>query len=480
MIQPIPDMSDNHALDSDVYKDFHPQLYVPGLDQLNSYLHSRGGRFPVATLFGLQYLLHRYWAKPFTKEHYEEAKEFNAYHGSPFNEAGWSRVLNKHGGYLPIRLRAIPEGLGIPPNHALLTAESTDPEFPSIESFMETSLVRLWQPSTVATGSREAKKLILKYLRMTSDTPEQDIEYMLHDFGGRGVGTKEQARIAGAAHMLSFGGSDTKEGFRCLNHYYSGPGGDLKVPGVAASEHSTVCSWGRGREFEMVDHAINHYLYEKFDPNKFNILSCVADTYDVFEFTRRVTSGPLRDRIKNSGGKFVARPDSGDPLTVLPRLFEIASTNLQEDMAVTGNGFRKLPGYFGFLQGDGIWLDTLEPILKMMVENKMCISNIVFGSGGGLHQMWNRDTQKWAFKASAARANGTWIDDVRKDPITDPGKRSRAGRLDLIRNDRGEFETVDLGHFQDAHPQSVMNTVYENGHILHHNTWQECRERMAL
>src|SRR5690606_10155840 len=361
-----------------------------------------------------QYVLHRYWSKPMTMGDVSEAEDFNRTHLIRFDRQMCERVVKKHGGYLPIRLRAIPEGLCLPVQSALLTAESTDPQIPSIESFMETSLVRLWQPSTVAMAGRAVKKLLLEYLEITSENPKEDIEYMFCDFGSRGVGSKEQARLSGAAHLLNFGGSDNKEGIRCANHYYYGDSPFI-VPGVPASEQSTVCSWGRNKEFDMVENAIDMYLTQSPVPDGLKILSCVGDTYNIFKFTNTVSTGRILEKIKKSGGKFVQRLDSGNPLTVIPEVFRLCASNLGSDVKINSKGFRKLPNYFGFLQGDGISLDTLEPILKMLISNKICISNFVFGSGGGLHQIWNRDTQKWAFKASVARANGTYIDDVRKD-----------------------------------------------------------------
>lgn len=479
-IMRIPNLRPNHYINTDVYKDFHDPLYVPGLSQLSSYFHSRGGQFETATLYGLQGILHRYWMEPMTMGDISEAEDFNREHHIRFDRKKAERIVTVHGGYLPLRVRAIPEGLCVPTGHALMTVESMDPEMASLESLMETSLVRLWQASTVATVCREVKKLLLKYLKITSDTPEQDVEYMYWDFGARAMDTLEMSQLSGSAPILSFKGTDTKEGVRFANHYYSG-GRRFQMVGIPATEHSTTCSWGRAREFEAVEHAIRTYLYERqLPPGIPKIVSCVGDTYDIYNFTHQTTSGKLIELTKNSGGKFVNRPDSGEPTEVLPKTFNIAAVNLGSDMGMTSKGYRRLPPYYGFLQGDKISLETLEPILQALVANKICIGNYVFGSGGGLHQIWQRDDQKWKFACSAAKSKDGWVDDVRKDPITDPGKQSRAGRLDLIQKEDGSYETVDLGHTAIAHPQSVMNTVYETGQILYHNTFSDCQARMAL
>ena len=477
VIAPKSDLSDNHATDTDSYKHSHEPLYPKGTSYMRGYLESRGGRFPLSTLATLQYLMHRYLVKPFTEQHLEEALALLPPHGLPFFEEGWKRVINVHGGRLPIRIRAIPEGLQVPSGNCLLTIENLDQEFPSLESFLENPLVRLWEGSTIATTSRESKKVIKHYLDETSDNPDAELPFKLHDFGSRGVTCKEQARIAGAAHLMNFLGTDTLEGLRMANHYYDCPMAGFSIP---ATEHSTVTAWGREREFEFVEMFIRMYLVNRQTPPGVpKLAACVGDTYDIFNFVKQVSSGHLRKLIKNSGGTFVARPDSGDPLEVLPKLFAIAEANFGSEVYVNSKGYKVLPDYFRFIQGDGINIDSMGAILKLLTDLKWSASNIAFGSGGGLLQKWDRDTQKWAFKLSALKSDFGWAD-VRKDPITDPGKRSKAGRLDLIRNAKGEYETIALPEGMESHPDTVMQTVFEYGDILVHHTLDEVRGRMAL
>ena len=148
-------------------------------------------------------------------------------------------------------------------------------------------------------------------------------------------------------------------------------------------------------------------------------------------------------------------------------------------MLKNSKGYKVLPDYYRLIQGDGIDREMTERILAAMEKAGYSASNIAFGSGGGLLQKVDRDTQKWAFKCCSAEIEGAGRVDVRKDPVTDPGKSSKAGRLDLILRD-GEYETVALEDGQISHPDSVMNTVFENGEILFETTFDECRERMAL
>ena len=464
----------NLITDTDSYKFSHWNQYPSGLSQMMSYFESRGGPFSECTLFGLQYLLDQYLTEPITMDHVREAKEFSAAHGEPFNEAGWTHVVAKYGGHLPVRIRAIPEGLVVPTLSPLITVEGVDdPACPWIVNWIETMLVRLWYPSTIATTSRESKKILRQFLDMTSDDPEGEIGFKLHDFGARGVATLEQSRLGSAAHLLSFLGSDSVEGIRCANHYYHC---DMAGYSIPATEHSTMTAWGEEGELDAMENYVRKYLLEREVPDGTpRMAACVSDSYDVFRAVRDYWCGDrLLPLIKKSGGTLVIRPDSGDPVEILTEVFRI----LEEKVGMTLNskGYKVLPPYFRVIQGDGIDSESMHDILQQLTDLKISASNIAFGSGGGLLQKVDRDTQKFAFKCCHALVNGHSVD-VRKNPVTDPGKQSKGGRLDLV-NSGGEFKTVVLDKDEVAHPDSVMQTVYEMGEVKERTTFEECRNRM--
>ena len=178
------------ALDSDSYKLSHWKQYPKNTTSMFSYFESRGGRYPNTLFFGLQYYLKKYLTTPITMENVEEAAEFAIAHGESFNLEGWKRVVNVHGGHLPVRIKAVPEGSLIPVSNILMSVESTDPELFWIVSWLETMLVRVWYPTTVATQSWHIKQNIKKFLEETADDPET-ISFKLHDFGSRGVSSQE-------------------------------------------------------------------------------------------------------------------------------------------------------------------------------------------------------------------------------------------------------------------------------------------------
>lgn len=303
-----------------------------------------------------------------------------------------------------------------------------------------------------------------------------DVLFKLHDFGGRGVTCKEQAQLGGAAHLLSFLGSDTVEGVRMANHYYDCDMAGFSIP---ASEHSTVTIWGRDKEYDMFEHHIGLYLVERKVPEGMpKLAACVSDTYNVFEATEAWSTGKLKKMIKKSGGTLVIRPDSGIPTEVLTKIFAILEKNLANEITVNSKGYKVLPYWIRVIQGDGIDIRSMEVINSCIASLGWSTENIGYGSGGGLLQKVNRDTQKWAFKLCAAMVDGEWRD-VIKDPITDPGKKSKAGRLDLIMVD-GEYQTIALDPGMDEHPDTAMVTVYDRGKVLISHTLDEIRERMTL
>ena len=119
--------------------------------------------------FGFQYLLKNYFLAPFTQEMVEEAREVITAHGLPFNYDGWTNLIKKHGGKLPLRIRAVAEGTIVPLHNVLMTVETTDDEFAWLGSWFETQLMRIWYAITVATQSWQIKKDVYRFLQETAD-----------------------------------------------------------------------------------------------------------------------------------------------------------------------------------------------------------------------------------------------------------------------------------------------------------------------
>ena len=464
----------NPLLDLDSYHLSQPDQYPSGMTSMMGYFESRGGEFEECTLLGMQYVRDRYLSQPFTRDDIDEAAEFSEAHGEPFNKQQHIDMLKKYGGYFPVRIRAVPEGTILPTGNVLFTVESTDPEFAWVN--LETRLTRLWYPSTVGIQSREMKKDIKHYLDLTSDTPEADLPFKLHDFGFRGVSSFESGGLGGFAHLCNFMGSDTIEGVRLANHIYDCPMAGCSIP---ATQHSTITSHGRANEYEAFTKYVQKYLVERQVPAGVpKLAACVSDSYNIYEACKFWCSPVMREMLRNSGGTLVIRPDSGDPLKVLPEVFGILEHELGAEVTVNQKGYKVLPSYLRVIQGDGIDRESLGNILAQLQHTGWSTTNIAFGSGGALLQKVNRDTQKFAYKCCSVTVNGQQRD-VFKDPVTDHGKKSKSGRLDLIKWSNSGYRTINRNTWpHDC--ESALVTVYENGPTSYRTNLADIRSRMAI
>ena len=463
----------NLILNTDSYKASHWLQYPPGTDRTFFYVESRGGLYDKTVFFGLQAILKEWLAKPVTHADVDEARDFFAAHGEPFNEAGWRRIVDVHGGRLPMRIRAVPEGTVVPTHQALVTIESTDPEAYWLPSYLETLLLRLWYPVTVATLSWQVKRSIRGFLERTSDDVEGQLPFKLHDFGARGVSSAESAAIGGMAHLVNFRGTDTVQGVLAARAYYGEAMAGYSIP---AAEHSTITSWGREREVDAYRNMLRHFA----KPG--SLVAVVSDSYDIFHAIREHWGRALRDEVIASGGTLVVRPDSGDPVEVVHQCI----TLLDEAFGHTKNGKGyKLLNHVRLIQGDGVNPDSIRAILERITGAGYAADNIAFGMGGALLQKVDRDTQKFALKCSAARIDGQWVD-VFKAPVTDAGKFSQRGRLTLIRHrEYGTYKTVPIPtnaeRVEDFVPdhgwEHAMETVWENGSLVRDWSFADVRER---
>jgi nicotinamide phosphoribosyltransferase len=465
-------MKTNIILDTDSYKSSHWLQYPPNTVSMFSYLESRGGDYEETVFFGLQYILKEYLTQRVTREDVEEAAQFFKDHGEPFNYEGWMRVVNVHGGKLPLRIRAIPEGTVVRTHNALMTVESTDASCFWLVSWFETQLMRLWYPITVATLSREVKKAIKFALVMSADAPEQEIAFKLHDFGSRGVSSAESAALGGAAHLVNFMGSDTVLGVVMANRYYHSSMAGFSIP---AAEHSSITSWGKDNEVE----AYRNMLKQFAKPG--SLVAVVSDSYDIYNAAENLWGDKLKQEVIDSGATVVVRPDSGDPTEVVVKLLGILDSRFGSTLNTKGY---KVLNNVRVIQGDGCSPDTIKQMLKAVLAEGYSASNVAFGMGGALLQKVNRDTQKFAFKCSSITVQKTspdgWVReeqrDVFKSPVTDTGKSSKAGRLDFLK----DGTTVKLNWDQKVHPDSALVTVFENGEILVESTLTEIRERAKV
>lgn len=458
-----------NPITADSYKFSHPWQFPPDTRNTYYYIESRGGAFDRTVFFGLQMWLKEYGIRRITQTDINQRADRMKYHGVPFYAKGFQRILDMHDGYMPLEIKAIPEGTVLPTSNALVTVEANDPECFWLPGFMETPIHRgVWYPTTTATLSYMCKQNILRYLELTCDDPAAVIPFALHDFGARGASSRETAGIGGAGHLVNFMGTDTVEALDAVYEYYGDPNKteqeQMPAFSIPAMEHSTVTAWGRDAENMAFENMLNQFA----KPGA--IVACVSDSYDIYDAVEHIWGQELRLKVLNSGARIVVRPDSGEPTIIIPQLLDM----LAKSYGATKNkkGYRVLNPAVRLIQGDGITYQTIPLLLEAITRAGYSTENVAFGMGAGLLQKVDRDTLRFAMKESAVQRGDTWFD-AYKDPVTDRNKASKRGRL-AVHSEEGYYmtERAEGNAWRD-----VLRTVFRNGKILHTSTFAEVRER---
>lgn len=468
----------NICLGTDSYKLTHHNMYPQGTQKVYSYFESRtGAELGDTVFFGLQYFLKEYLEGiVVTKEMIDEADEISKLHFGQdlFGRNRWDYILEKYQGKLPIIIKSVAEGIKVPCSNVLLTIENTDDKCYWLTNHLETLLSQLWYPCTVASLSRKVMDSIEDYLEITSDFGKDfpGKKFMLHDFGFRGTSSVESAGIGGLAHLTTFMGSDTLQAIVFGRRHYSEPMAAYSVP---ASEHSIMTALGKNGEAKVIENLLKAY------PN--GIISLVSDSYNIYDCVKNLYCKEFKDLILTRDGKLVIRPDSGDPTVVIPKLIDMLSNEF--GYTVNKKGYKILNSKVGLIWGDGLDIDTIVDILKVVKDIGYSVENLVFGMGGGLLQKINRDTQKFAFKSSAQLRDGIWYD-IYKEPIDKSfNKTSKRGKLAIVRNSWATVSPIQFYRYitikeselrEDQ--ENLLKTVFNNGVILKETTLNEVRQRL--
>lgn len=449
-------IENNICLLTDSYKITHHYFYPKGTKKIYSYLESRvGAEFNKTIFYGLQYIIKKYLeGKAVTQEKIDEADNLMRTHLGEgiFNREGWQYILDEFDGMLPIEIKAVPEGTPVDVGNVLMTVENTDDKCYWLVNYLESLLLQVWYPSTIATLSAEVRKLANFYLDVTG-SDKSNLDFMLHDFGYRGATSTESSMLCGSAHLLSFSGTDTIPALTIPENYYN----DSEVYGfsVQATEHSVMTSLGQDGEIQQALNVIENA--------KNGILSMVIDSYDYRNFLKQASTdgSELNDAIVKflsiDGNKIVFRPDSGEPVSTTIDCLNILEKGFGSYN--TEKGYKVFDANIGLLWGDGLNYHKIRDILFAMKSNGWAAQNIIFGMGGGLHSSVNRDTQRNAFKCSAQLRDGQWFD-IFKNPL-DSSKKSKTGRFKLIEDD-GSFKTISI----DDEGDDILRTVFKDGKLL--------------
>jgi len=457
----IPYTEQNLAKKTDSYKVSHWLQFPKDTNQTFYYGMPRASGVTMKP-YGLQMIIKKHFFEMPSKEQVAEAAEFWKSHGEPFNIEGWNKISEL--GYLPLEVKAVPEGLEVPSQNVLYTITNTLPEFFWLPGWMETLIMQSWYPTTVCTISNMCKRVIKKYLEKTG-TPEA-LHFKLHDFGYRGATCEESAEIGGSAHLVNFMGTDTAVGIGAAQRFYN----EYKMLGfsIPAAEHSTMTAWLQENEALAYTNMLDQFAKE---PNQ--LVAVVSDSYDLNYAVKEIWGKQLKERVLNSGCTIIVRPDSGDPAKVSAETIRLLADAY--GYSLNDKGYLVLNKAVRVIQGDGISSpEEIERILAHITKLGFSTDNLAFGMGGGLLQKCDRDTFKFAMKCSACLVGTAWRD-VYKDPVDAPWKKSLAGRLTLVKDKAGQFKTVTLDKVEENEIQ--LRSVFKDGELLIDESFETIRNR---
>lgn len=466
----------NLTLLTDSYKPTHAPQYPPDTQFIHAYWEARvGAAYPTNAVIGLQYFVKEYLLGQVVDE--GDVSELRHVASSHFGRDGviddvldgWTHIVRRHDGRLPLRICAAPEGLAIHVSNVLLTIENTDPKCWWLTNYIETLLSNLWYPSTVGAVSRATKQVMRDFLLRTGcESIDEVLPFMLHDFGQRGVEGPEAMGFGGIGHLMNFVGTDNLQAIQLIERYYRlNPMSPFPGFSVPASEHSTITSWGEDGEEAAYENILKTY------PS--GVVACVVDSWDSLKAIQHFWGGSLREKVLSRDGRLVIRLDSGEPIHENLRCIEAVAEAF--GTRVNHQGYRVLDDHVRLLQGDGMTLESVTQLLEAATANGWASENWVFGMGGGLVQKVNRDVQRMSIKCSHAVVDGEGRD-VFKRPATDPLKNSKRGRLALTRNDAGNLTTVREEELQGR--ENLLQPVFENGQLLREMDWAEVVDNASL
>jgi nicotinamide phosphoribosyltransferase len=468
----------------DFYKADHRRQYPDGTQFVYSNLTARSGNKTnlikdqwdnKVVFFGLQAFIKSFLIDAWGEEFFKKDKEvvIGAYQKRMDNSLGKGAITTEHIealhdlGYLPLKIKALPEGIRVPIGVPMLTVVNTHPDFFWLTNYIESALsAELWGACTSATTAYEYRKLFLKYARKTGASIDF-VDYQGHDFSFRGKSGIIDAIRSGSAHLLSFKGTDNVAAIDFLEDFYNVDSSETCVGcSVPATEHSVMCAGSKEDEYETF-----RRLIEDVYPS--GVISIVSDTWDFWKVITEYTV-LLKEKILKRNGKTVFRPDSGDPVKIIcgdpnapegtPEsrgavecLWQIFGGDL------TDNGYKLLNSHIGLIYGDAITLQRADEILSRLKGKGFASSNIVFGIGSFTYQYVTRDTYGFAMKATNAIINEKHHA-IYKDPKTDNGeKKSAKGLLEVIAID-GELtllESVDLNNEN----RGCLRVVFKDGKL---------------
>lgn len=512
----------------DFYKTDHRRQYPEGTDMVYSNFTPRSSKLANVirgfyddkiVWFGLQAFIIDFLVNEFNDTFFNVPKNaaVNRYRRRLDNSLGKGAVPLEHIealhdlGYLPLKIKSLPEGARVNIKVPPMTIINTLPEFYWLVNDLETVMSsELWKPSTCATIAYEFRKIMTHYAELTG-SPVEFVALQGHDFSFRGMSGRKDAAFSGMGHLLSFIGTDTIPAIDAAEDFYFA-NSDNEVIGVSvpATEHSVMCMGTQESEIDTFRRLITD-LYPT------GIVSIVSDTWDFWKVITQY-SLELKDEIMARQpdalglNKVVFRPDSGDPVKILTgyacgefeeidgKFYEIKHlpghlTEMGRELSEaevkgaveclwdifggteTEQGFKVLDEHVGLIYGDSINLERANQIMARLMAKGFASCNVVLGIGSFTYQYNTRDSFGWAMKATAGSVNGE-LREIFKDPATDNGTKKSAKGLLRVEYEDGDYVLYDQ-QTPEQEAQGALEVVFEDGQLIKTQTFAEIRERLV-
>lgn len=481
----------NSILLTDGYKLDHRRQYPEGTNYVYSNWTPRSCKYypeahEGAIVFGIQYFVKEYLIEKFEKEFFSKPKDevvsnfrniVNKYLG-PENKVGTKHIEDLHElGYLPIKIKALPEGSLCPIGIPMLTIINTNPKFFWLTNYIETLIsTTLWLPMTSATTARLYKKELLRHAKLTGFN---GIEFLAHDFSMRGMAGLEAAIMSGMAHLTSFNGSESIPAIASLEKYYNADLSEIANT-IPATEHSVMCAGGREDEFETFKRLITE-IYPK------GFVSIVSDTWDLWKVLTEYLP-KLKDIILNREGRVVIRPNSGDPVDIICGKQNNTDYLLEETKGayeilwdifggtINEKGYKILNPKIGLIYGDSITLERQKEIYSRLEKKGFAATNLVLGVGSYTYQYKTRDSLGFAIKSTWCQV-GDEEREIYKDPITDDGtKKSLRGLICVDRGPDGDYIVLDGVPKEFEEEEGSLETIFKDGKLIKEYSLSQIRE----
>jgi len=487
---------------TDGYKVDHRSQYPTGTELVNSNWTPRSTKYAAKVdgvddrivVFGYQAFILDYIIDEWSRTFFNQPKEtvlqaykrrINGYLGPDAITFDHIEALHDLG-YMPISIRALPEGEKTFARIPHLVVENTLPEFFWITNFLESVMsCELWRPTTSATTARKYRKVLDKYCELTGGDPSF-VDWQGHDFSFRGMGGRHDAASSGAGHLLSFTGTDTIPAIDFLETFY-GANCDKELIGgsVPATEHSVMCMGTKESEIETFRRLITE-TYPK------GVVSIVSDTWDFWQVVTEYLPALKPEILARTGGfpvdRVVIRPDSGDPVKII-----CGNPNAEEGTpeykgaieclwntfggTLSSKGYKVLDPHIGLIYGDSITLDRCQDICQQLMDKGFASTNVVLGIGSYTYAYVTRDTYGWAMKATVGQVGGE-LREIFKDPKTDNGmKKSAKGFVAVLKDDKGEYYLKDQVSREEFETCELVE-VFRDGRLLKFSTLAQIRERI--